>query len=122
MEVEKRRFTRFFLNMNATFYADNVLYDIDTISNLSIGGCLLSIHADIAPDTPCSLNINLGMGESELSIKIEGKIIRSDHGNIAVKFTSIDPDSLYHLQMLARYNSHDPEKIEDEIKKHPGIV
>jgi hypothetical protein len=122
MESEKRRFTRFNLNMNATLYVNKASYDVDMISNLSIGGCLLPIHADLSPDTPCFLIIKLGMSENDISIKIEGKIIRSDHGDVAVKFTGIDPESLFHLQMLARYNSQNPEKVEDEIKKHPGIV
>jgi len=122
MESDKRRFTRFTLNMNSTLYIGNVSYNVDTITNLSIGGCLLPIHADLESGAPCSLTIRLGMPESEVSIKIEGIIIRSEHGDVAVKFTGIDPDSLFHLQMLARYNSHDTEKVEEEIKKHPGII
>ena len=122
MESEKRRFTRFALNMNGTLYVNGDSYDVKTISNLSIGGCLLQIHADLTPETPCSLTIRLGMSENEVNIKIEGEIIRSEHGDVAVKFTGIDPDSLFHLQMLARYNSSDTEKVEEEIKEHPGIV
>jgi len=121
MEDEKRRFTRFTLNMNATLCVEGDSYDVDTISNLSIGGCLLPIHADLAPNTPCSVIIKLGITESDVSIKVEGIIIRCENGDVAVKFSAIDPDSLFHLQMLARYNSSDAEKVEEEIKKHPGI-
>jgi len=122
MESEKRRFTRFTLDMNAVLYVDKVSYNVDKVSNISIGGCLLPIHADLKSDTPCALTIYLGMSESEISIKIDGVIIRSMDGDVAVKFTGIDPDSLFHLQMLARYNSSDIEKVEDEIRKHPGII
>ena len=122
MESEKRRFTRFTLNMNAELSVNKVSYNADTVSNLSIGGCLLPIHADLKPDAPCTLTIYLGMSESEVTIKVEGIIIRSRDGYVAVKFTGIDPDSLFHLQMLARYNSSDIEKVEDEIRKHPGII
>jgi hypothetical protein len=122
MEGDKRRFMRFPLKMRAALYMGKELYEVDRISNLSIGGCLLPIHAVLTPDTPCSMIIKLGMDETELKIRAEGKVIRSDHGEIAIKFISIDPDSLFHLQMLARYNSPEPERIEDEIKKHPGIL
>jgi hypothetical protein len=122
MVGEKRRFTRFTLNMNATFYINKVSYDFENISNLSIGGCLLPIQADFKPGTPCKLIIYLGMPESEVSIRVEGEIIRCMDEDVAVKFTGIDPNSLFHLQMLARYNSSDSEKVEEEIKKHPGIV
>jgi hypothetical protein len=122
MESEKRRFTRFPLKMHATLCLDQDTYDVESMSNLSIGGCLMPIHAVIAPETPCSLTIKLGMDETALIIRTEGYIIRSDHGEVAVKFISIDPDSLFHLQMLARYNSPDAEKVEEEIRKHPGII
>ena len=122
MEDEKRRFTRFTLKMNATLYVDKESYSVDSISNLSIGGCLLPIDADFKADTPCSLTIDLGMSESELTININGVIVRSKNGDVAIKFTAIDPDSLFHLQMLARYNSPDAEKVEEEIKEHPGIL
>ena len=38
MEDEKRRFTRFPLNMNTILDANNKSYDVDGILNLSIGG------------------------------------------------------------------------------------
>lgn len=122
MEDEKRRFTRFTLNMNTTLYVEDDSYDVDTISNLSIGGCLLPIHADLPQDAPCSIIIKLGLSENDVSIKVEGLIKRSEHGDVAVKFTTIDPDSLFHLQMLARYNASDTEKVEEEIKEHPGLI
>jgi hypothetical protein len=39
----------------------------------------------------------------------------------AIKFIKIDPESLYHLQQIALYNSSNAKIIEEEIKKHPGI-
>jgi hypothetical protein len=122
MEKEKRRFTRFPLKMSTTLNVNNHSYTTNNLSNLSIGGCLVPIDAELAPDMPCSLIICLGSPESELTIKAEGRIIRSDHGEIAVKFIGVDPESLFHLQMLARYNSADSEKVEEEIKNHPGII
>lgn len=121
MEEDKRRFTRFALDMKATLYVEGDSFEADTISNISIGGCLLPIHADLEPNAPCSVIIKLGMSESDASIKVEGIIIRCGHGDVAVKFSAIDPDSLFHLQMLARYNSPDTDKVEEEIKKHPGL-
>lgn len=122
MEGEKRRFTRFALKMNGTLHVDKNSYGVGMISNLSIGGCLLPVNAELKKDTPCSLTIDLGMTEREVTVEVEGVIVRCEHGEVAVKFTKIDPDSLFHLQMLARYNSPDSEKVEKEIKEHPGIV
>jgi hypothetical protein len=122
MEQEKRRFTRFPLKMTAIFKVNDVEYTTNSLSNLSIGGCLVPIEFEAAPDTPCSVIICLGSPDSELIIRARAKIIRSENCETAVQFTGVDPDSLFHLQMLARYNSSDSGKIEEEIKKHPGIV
>jgi hypothetical protein len=122
MEQEKRRFTRFPLRMNAILNVNDNSYNTNSISSFSIGGCLVPVSVDAVPDTPCSVTIYLGSPESELTIRTEGKIIRSDGGEVAVQFIRVDPESLFHLQMLARYNSPDSEKVEEEIKQHPGII
>jgi hypothetical protein len=48
-------------------------------------------------------------------------VIRCADAEVAIKFVRIDPENLFHLHNIARYNSSDPEKTEDEIKKNPGI-
>jgi hypothetical protein len=53
---------------------------------------------------------------------IEGEISRCDPGAVAVKFTRIDIDSLFHLHNIIRYNSPDPDKVEKEIHEHPGLL
>ena len=59
---------------------------------------------------------------SELSIRVKGEIMRCDAGAVAIKFTGIDPDSLFHLQNIIRYNSSNPEAVDKEIRHHPGLV
>ena len=55
-------------------------------------------------------------------VKVKGSIVRCDRGTVAIKFTHIDPDSLFHLQKIAQYNSPDPDRTEQELQEHPGIV
>jgi hypothetical protein len=122
MTDEKRRFTRIPFKVNAEITANDILYSVKEISNLSIGGCLLQIKADLEPGTICRLKIMLSGTNNELSIKIVGEINRCFPGAVAVKFTRIDPDSLFHLQNVIRYNAPDPEVIDQEIIEHPGII
>jgi hypothetical protein len=122
MDQEKRRFTRFPLKMTAVLHVNDKEYTSNSLINLSIGGCLVPLDVDAAPDMPCNMVICLGSPDSELTIRASGRIIRSVKGEVAVQFIGVDPDSLFHLQMLARYNSPDSEKVEEEIKNHPGIV
>lgn len=122
MSDEKRRFTRIPFKVKAEMTANNELYFANEIQDLGVGGCLLPVDADLEPGTECHLKILISSTNSDLSIQVDGKIIRSDSGSLAVRFTGIDPDSLFHLQNIILYNSRDTEKVEQEISKHPGLV
>jgi hypothetical protein len=122
MSDEKRRFTRIPLKINAELTVNDVSYSIEEISNLSVGGCQLAITKDLEPETACRVKISLSGTSDEMSIMIEGEISRCDPGAVAVKFTRIDIDSLFHLHNIIRYNSPDPDTVEKEIHEHPGLV
>ena len=122
MSDEKRRFTRIPLKLNAELTVNNVTYSIEEISNLSVGGCQLTITENLVPGTACRVKILLSGTIEETSIMIEGEIKRCKPGTVAVKFTRIDIDSLFHLHNIIRYNSPDPDKVEKEIQERPGIV
>ena len=48
--------------------------------------------------------------------------MRSDQEMTGIKFTGIDPDSLFHLHNILRYNAVDPDRVEQEIDEHPGLI
>jgi hypothetical protein len=122
MPEEKRRFTRIPFRVTAELAANTITWTAPAISNLSVGGCLLPVAADLAPGTACQVKIILSGTSSEMSVRVEGEIVRRDHSSVAIKFTCIDPDSLYHLQSIIRYNADDVEQIEKEIQKHSGLL
>jgi hypothetical protein len=121
MGDENRKFTRFYYKMRTEFSVKDCRYEVDEIINLSIGGCLLPVVADAKSGDECSLRIVLGDNEEAPVVSVEGKVTRVNDDTTAVSFIKIDPESLVHLQRIAKYNSSDPEKIEEEIKKHPGL-
>jgi hypothetical protein len=115
MSDEKRRFARVPFRVIAELTVNNVLYSCDEINNLSISGCLLPIKAELELGIGCQLRIIFSGTNEELFAEVEGKIIRCKDGAVAIKFTGIEPDSLFHLQNIVRYNYPDTEKIEKEI-------
>jgi len=121
MTSEKRRFTRIPFKVSVEITINEVLYTAGEVSNLSIGGCLLPITADLEPGTACHVKIMLSGTSSEMSVRIEGEVKRCLPQAVAIKFTRIDPESLFHLQNIIRYNSPDPEAVDKEILEHPGI-
>ena len=122
MPDEKRRFTRIPFKTKAEMTVNNILYSADEVDNLSIGGCLLPVKADLEPGVECDLKIVLTGTHSDLSVKVRGKVIRCESGTLAIRFTAIEPDSLFHLQNIVRYNYPDSDKIEQEIRNHPGLL
>ncbi len=121
MGSENRKFTRFYYKMRSELSVNRCTYKMDELINLSIGGCLLptSVHAETGDI--CQLKIMLGDNDVAPVVSVEGKIVRIDDVTSAVVFTKIDPESLDHLHSIALYNASDPKKVEQEIKKHPGL-
>lgn len=122
MVTQKRKFSRIPLKFPATLIVDGTeVFDIHEIDNLSVGGCLVPLEAEVVEGTRCSITIRLTGGLGNTSINVTGEIVRHDREYVAIKFTRINPDNLHHLQNLIRYNAPDPDIIDEEIKNHPGI-
>ncbi|MFC1516724.1 PilZ domain-containing protein [Thermodesulfobacteriota bacterium] len=122
MADNRRKFTRVPFSVKAEITVNDHVFDVEELSNLSIGGCLLPIAEDLKEGTSCHVKILLSGTDSEMSIRIDGEVRRSEPGTVAIKFIRIDPDSLFHLQNIIRYNSPDPDAVDREITKHPGIT
>lgn len=119
----QRRFSRIALSFPARLIVDNAeVYDIRELANLSIGGCLVPLDAEISKGATCKIIIRLAGGLGNTPVNITGKAVRLDQDYVAIQFTAIAPDDLHHLQNLIRYNAPDPDQIEDEINSHPGIL
>jgi len=121
MVQEKRRFSRVHFGIEAHLMADKSVYRTGEVMDLGVGGCLLGMTADLKPGTACSLRFVLGNADAGPEIRIDAEVIRSEPEAIALRFVQIDPDSLFHLQNLVRYNAEDPETVEQEIEEHPGL-
>ncbi len=120
MMNEKRRFTRTPFKVKAEIKTNDAHYCAAEISNLSVGGCLLPITADLKPGTVCQVKIILE-GTGDICIRVEGKVVRSPPETIALQFNRIDLDSLLHLQNIIRYNVPDANVVDMENLKHPGL-
>ena len=121
MAQDKRTFSRVPFKVRVDLEIATEQLTLDSIDNLSVGGCLLPLQTHYPAGTPCRLTINLSGTSSDLQLKVSGSVIRSDAQGLALKFSSIDPDSLYHLKNIVRYNVSDPERVEQELRDHPGL-
>ena len=122
MSKENRRFSRIPFQINAEITIYGEVYQIEKINNLSIGGGLFPLAKDLAPGSPCQVRIILNGTGSELNILVAGRIQRSSPAGVAIQFTSIEPENLFHLRNIIRFNASDPDTIEREIELHPGLI
>jgi hypothetical protein len=119
--TEKREFIRVPFNTTVEVRVrDRVIRSHEGI-DISMGGVGLSTHDPIPPaDAPCRVTINLGGSENPIHIYVEGTIVRSEGGSLAVKFIDLDLDSYQHLRQLVVNNADDPDRAELEFVAHWG--
>jgi hypothetical protein len=80
--------------------------------NISLTGISCTSDPRFAANELCKVILKLNR---ETKLTIEGKILRLDEKEAIIAFLSMDEDTFYHLKMLMRYNSADPDKIEKEL-------
>jgi hypothetical protein len=120
MSKEKRRFSRIVFQVAAELTIQDTTLKTEQLENLSIGGCLFQTSLEFPKDTPCRLTISLD--GTAVQVLVAGVVVRQEQEKIGVKFTKIDPDSLFHLRNIIRYNAQDPDKVDQEISDRPGIL
>lgn len=122
MTEEKRRFSRVVFGMSAKLILADQEITVGEIINLSVGGCQLDITTAIEPGTECRMLIELNPADRRMNVEVDGEIVRVEESSVSIRFVSINPEDLGHLQNIIRYNSPDPDKVEEEINEHPGLV
>jgi len=122
MSEEKRRFTRVQFNMAADLTVNSKVISFSNIENLSVGGCLLVTSVRLEVGATCRFWLPLDQANTELGVEVFGEIARCDGESVSVRFTKITPESLFHLQNIIRFNAPDPDGIDNEIGKHPGLM
>jgi len=114
--VEKRNFDRIPFQTKAIVRSKDTTV-IGIVENLSLDGIFLK--------TPEKLNLNrivkielLSTGtSSQLSILLDGKIMRHENIGMAIQFKNVDMDAFLHLKNLISYNTSQIEKLNKEFEK-----
>ena len=123
MTGEKRRFSRIDINRPVTIrFIDGSISKSSTFEDLSVGGCLVTSDRIPKTGTECHITISFDEQAKGRCIDIEGIVTRCERELVAIRFTTIAPESLFHLKNLIRFNTSDPERIDTEIQSRPGIV
>jgi hypothetical protein len=114
--MEKRNFDRIPFQTKAIVRSKDTTV-IGIVENLSLDGIFLK--------TPEKLNLNrivkielLFTGtSSQLSILLDGKIMRHENIGMAIQFKDVDMDAFFHLKNLIAYNTNQVGKLKDEFQR-----
>jgi len=111
MSQEKRSRMRVPIKFDVTVSTEG--RDIKVKSwDFSLRGMKCTSDPALKHDTPCEVTIVLN---PEISIIINGTILRTTEESTAIYFANMKEESFYHLKSLLQYNTNEPEKIEDEL-------
>jgi hypothetical protein len=120
-EMDKRRFTRVPFKVETRLESGDRTYTVAELYNLSVGGCLLPARPELAVGDPVRVVIVLTREPASVDVEVEGEVVRQDADMTALRFDRIDPDSLFHLRNIIRYNAGDADAVEMEFEDHPGL-
>ncbi len=114
--MEKRNFDRIPFQTKAIVRSKDTTV-IGIVENLSLDGIFLK--------TPEKLNLNrivkielLFTGtSSQLSILLDGKIMRHENIGMAIQFKDVDMDAFFHLKNLIAYNTNQVGNLTDKFQR-----
>lgn len=112
--MEKRNNTRVLFDVNAVLKYDGKKIKCNVV-NLSLNGGLFHTEEKIPENADLKIDIIMEGTTSQLTINLEGTVVRAVGSEIGVKFKSMDLDSFVHLKNIVVYNEGDEEKIMQEF-------
>ncbi len=107
------------LNVRVSFHATvdldfaGQIYQGCETDNLSTKGVLVLGISDRALGDTCHLALHLAGTSEDLSLAMQGEVVRLEDKGIGIHFTEIDLDSYTHLRNIIYYNSDNPDALNE---------
>jgi len=102
--MEERNKSRVMFHVNASLEYDGHTVNGD-VENLSTNGMFMNTIENIPLNTAVDVSIYLSGSTSELSLKINGIVVRKETRGVAVTFREIEFDSFIHLRNIIEFNT-----------------
>jgi hypothetical protein len=114
--MEKRNFHRITFQTKAIVRSkDDTVIGI--VENMSLDGIFLKTPEKLNLNRLVKIELLITGTSSQLSILLDGKIMRHENVGMAIQFKNIDLDAFFHLKNLISYNTNQMDNLEDEFKK-----
>ena len=120
----RREFSRVEIQLRATVLA-NTTKKKGIVSkgthDVSLKGVFVNCDSDWPVGTECEIHLYLDGQEPLIDITVKGRVQRLTERGMGLLFTEVSLDAYEHLHSLVLLNTQDPERVEDEFKKHLGL-
>jgi hypothetical protein len=114
--MEKRNFTRIPFQTKAIVRSKDATV-IGIVENLSLDGIFLKTPEKLRLNRIIKIELLFTGTSSQLSILLDGKIMRHENIGMAIQFKNVDLDAFLHLKNLISYNTNQMEKLKEEFDK-----
>ena len=114
--MEKRNFDRIPFQTKAIVRSKDATV-IGIVDNLSLDGIFLKTPEKLHLNRIVKIEVLVTGTSSQLSILLDGKIMRHENVGMAIQFRNIDVDAFFHLKNLISYNTNQTDTLEDEFQK-----
>ena len=105
--MEKRNFDRIPFQTKAIVRSKDATV-IGIVENLSLDGIFLKTPEKLHLDKIVKIEVLFTGTSSQLSILLDGKIMRHETIGMAIQFKNIDMDAFFHLKNLISYTTKKP--------------
>lgn len=113
--MEKRTFARIPFQTKAIVRAKETTV-IGVVENLSLDGIFLKTPEKLRLNRVVKIELLFTGTSSQLSILLDGKIMRHEIIGMAIQFRNVDIDAFIHLRNLIFYNTKQLGKVEEEYQ------
>ena len=120
-QSERRKKTRVAFQTVVELTVEGRPVSVKSSSDISLKGLFVETGAGLALGTPCQVTIRLAGYDENLTLHIEGEVARCQEDGLGIRFTSMDPDTFFHLRNIVLYNAADPDEVEAELAR-PGFL
>lgn len=107
-----RKFSRISLQMEAFISCNSDAFKVE-LDNLSLNGMFIRSgeQLSVADDVQITLYLKGPESRLDVSICIQGRVVRSAEGQVAIQFLNMDLDSYTQLRNIMSYNAVDSDRI-----------
>ncbi len=113
--MEKRSFSRIPFQTKAIVRAKETTV-IGVVENLSLAGIFLKTPERLRLNRLVKIELLFTGTSSQISIILDGKIMRHENLGMAIQFRNVDIDAFIHLKNLLSYNTNQMGKVEEEFQ------